>query len=131
MISGVRFFLAHTPGLVRHGSKPSRELRKYPALMDEINSHLRTYRQALSYPPNRAFLGSLYPDDLTDIERPWFHVDGDAPRRQPHGEMMPEDELYGLLKISDSFDLVWLEQGFTEVTREALSRHPLDRKSVV
>jgi betaine reductase len=125
VISGVRFFLAHTPGLVRHGSKPSRELRKYPALMDEINSHLRTYRQALSYPPNRAFLGSLYPDDLADIERPWFHVDGDAPRRQPHGEMMPEDELYGLLKISDSFDLVWLEQGFTEVTREVLSRHPL------
>ena len=72
VISGVRFFLAHTPGLVRHGSKPSRELRKYPALMDEINSHLRTYRQALSYPPNRAFLGSLYPDDLTDIERPWL-----------------------------------------------------------
>jgi len=26
------FFLAHTPGLVRHGSKPSREIAKRPEL---------------------------------------------------------------------------------------------------
>ncbi len=32
VIRGVRFFLAHTPGLVRYGSKPARELGKDPGL---------------------------------------------------------------------------------------------------
>ena len=36
VVRDVRFFLAHTPGLVRHGSKPSREIAKEPALWDTL-----------------------------------------------------------------------------------------------
>ena len=39
--------------------------------------------------------------------------------RLPHGEIMPEEELYGLLKLSDSFDLVNLEEGFAKQVRKA------------
>ena len=70
VIQGVRYFLAHTPGLVRYGSKPAREITKTPALLQEIIAHLRPYEDAAVYPPNRAFLGSIYPDDLRNIERP-------------------------------------------------------------
>jgi betaine reductase len=38
---------------------------------------------------------------------------------------MPEEELYGLLKVGDVFDLVWLEEGFARQAREALTGHPL------
>jgi len=124
-IQGVRYFLGHAPGLVRHGSKPSREIAHNPALLHDITGSLRSYDLAAAYPPNRAFLGGLYPDQLADMERPWFQWNGDGQRWFPYGEIMPEEELYGLLKAGDSFDLVWLEEGFAAKAREALARHPL------
>ena len=125
VVKGVRYFLAHAPGLVRHGSKPSREIRKAPGLVEDIDAHLRSYEEAVAYPPNRAFLGGVYPDRLAEMERPWHYTNGGGERRLPHGEIMPEEELYGLLKLSDSFDLVNLEEGFTKQVREALACHPL------
>ncbi|MDP3064771.1 MAG: glycine/sarcosine/betaine reductase complex component C subunit beta, partial [Chloroflexota bacterium] len=87
----------------------------------------------VAYPPNRAFLGAIYPDDLAGLAKPWWQTKGDPSstgrtRRMPHGEMMPEEEFYGLLKINDAFDLVWLEAEFLKSVREALSRHPLITK---
>jgi hypothetical protein len=125
VILGVRYFLAHTPGLVRHGSKPAREIAATPALLAAITAHLRRYADAVAYPPHRAFLGSLYPDDLPALPRPWFRITGAGERRQPHGEIMPEDEFYGLLRICDAFDLVWLEAGFVGEVRRALAGHAL------
>ena len=124
VMKGVRYFLAHAPGLVRHGSKPSREIRKAPRLVEDITAHLRSYDEAAAYAPNRAFLGGIYPDQLTEIERPWHSANGGGKRWLPHGEIMPEEELYGLLKLSDSFDLVHLEEGFAQQAREALGCHP-------
>ncbi len=126
MIRGARYFLAHTPGLVRYGSKPSREITKDPTLVQRISSRLRPYDAALTYPPNRAFLGGIYPDDLRNLERPWFLDSGQrGQRRQPHGEIMPEEEFYGLLKICDAFDLIWLETGFVRTVNPVLANHPL------
>ncbi|MBQ10199.1 MAG: glycine reductase [Planctomyces sp.] len=125
VIQGVRYQLGHAPGLVRHGSKPSREIEKDPGLLESITSHLRPYSEAVAYAPNRAFLGGLYPDDLADMARPWFPGNGESQRWLPHGEIMPEEELIGLLKISDAFELVWLEEGFTSRVRKMLADHPL------
>lgn len=38
---------------------------------------------------------------------------------------MPEEEFYGLLKISDAFDLIWLDDQFTTSVAAALASHPL------
>ena len=111
-LRGARFFLAHTPGLVRHGSKPSREVAKQPDLLPAIEARLRTYREAVCYPPVRALLGDLYPDALWDLPRPWHQAQGEAPRCGPHGELMPESEFYSLLGLCDPFGLVWLEEAF-------------------
>lgn len=54
VVKGVRYFLAHTPGLVRHGSKPAREIPKHPDLLARIRAHVRSYAAALTYPPNQA-----------------------------------------------------------------------------
>jgi len=90
-----------------------------------IGSHLRSYEAAVAYPPNRAFLGHIHPDALTSIPRPWFTSDGPGVRWGAHGELMPEEEFYGLLKICDVFELVRLEAGFIEAARTALAAHPL------
>jgi betaine reductase len=124
-----RNFLAHAPGLVRHGSKPARELVKMPGLVEWLPAHLRPYERALAYPPHHAFLGSLDPDALRERERPWFQATEPAARWQPHGELMPETELYGLLRVVDAFELVTLESAFTREVRRALSDHPLVGKA--
>src|SRR5919109_2401339 len=125
VICGVRFFLAHTPGLVRYGSKPSRDMAHDPAVTAAISTHLRRYEAAMAYPPNRAFLGHLHPDALASLSKPWFAHTTAGERWGPHGELMPEEEFYGLLKICDVFDLVKLEAGFVEEIRPALAAHRL------
>jgi betaine reductase len=129
VIRMARSFLAHVPGLVGHGSKPARELAATPGLAERLGAHLRPYAHALAYPPHRAFLGSLDPDALRAMARPWFVARDPAPRWQPHGELMPEAELYGLLRITDAFDLVALEATFTGEVRRALAGHPLLAKA--
>ena len=59
--------LAHAPDLVRHGSKPTRE-----NAADQIAPKLRSFEEALGYPPHQVFLGNLRPDELWGIERPWW-----------------------------------------------------------
>jgi glycine/sarcosine/betaine reductase complex component C subunit beta len=124
VIGGVRFFLAHTPGLVRYGSKPVRELAKDPGLMAMISAHLRPYEAAAAYPPNQAFLGSIFPDDLRGYGQPWFKITEGARRWGPHGEIMPEEEFYGIVKMADAFDLVWLDERFTRTIKDLLGTHP-------
>jgi hypothetical protein len=125
VIRGVRFFLAHTPGLVRYGSKPSRDIARDATIADAIAAHLRSYEAAVAYPPNRAFLGHIHPDTLAAMPQPWFTSTAPGTRWGAHGEIMPEEEFYGVLKICDAFDLVHLEAGFVEEARVALATHPL------
>ena len=125
VIRGVRFFLAHAPGLVQYGSKPSRDIARDPSVAEAIGRHLRSYEAAVAYPPNRAFLGQLHPDALAALPKPWFQQASAGERWGPHGEIMPEGEFYGLLKICDTFDLVRLAAGFVEEVRPALAAHPV------
>lgn len=125
VIRGVRFFLAHAPGLVRYGSKPSRDIARDPAVAAAITAHLRPYNDALAYAPNQVFLGHRHPDTLPSLPTPWFAHPLAAERWGKHGELMPEEEFYGLLKICDVFDLVSLEASFVEEVRAALRAHPL------
>ncbi len=125
VIKAVRYFLSHTPGLVTHGSKPAREIVREAAVSERIRERLRSFEDALSYPPNRVFLGSIYPDELKSLQRPWFAVRQDTERRQRHGEFMPEEEFYAVMKLCDLFGLLWLEEGFLGTARRALELHPL------
>ena len=125
VVSAVGLSLVHAPGLVRYGSKPYREITKHPDLLTEISAHLRGYEDAVVYPPNRAFLGDIYPDALKEIERPWFTVTGDAPRLQRDGDIVPEEEFYGLMKAFDQFDLVSLEESFTQEVKDQSGKEPV------
>lgn len=124
VISGVSAVLAHTPSLARHGSKPARELVRDPELEQAFLGSLRTYEQALAYPPHRAFVGELHPRDLP--ARPWTDAPPNGDSRYPAGgEIMPEEEFLGLLASMDEFNLVTLDPAFADRTTSALSNHPL------
>ncbi|MFN2530913.1 MAG: glycine/sarcosine/betaine reductase complex component C subunit beta [Pyrinomonadaceae bacterium] len=126
VIKAVSYALAHTPNLVRYGSKPERELRKEPQLIKQIGSQLRSFARARDYPPNQVFIGSTPPEWLWDVERPWWRAkDSGGSRFGPFGEIMPEAEFYGLLRFADEFDLVLLEKSFLQAASTQLRRHPL------
>jgi len=126
VLRGASFVLTHTPGLVRYGSKPYREIKKNEQLLDQISAHLRSYEEAVAYPPNQVFIGNMKPDALLDYERPWTTASVEqASRFSPWGEIVPEHEFYGWLKIVDEFDLVHLSERFVADIRPQLEGHPL------
>ncbi len=122
VISAASAVLAHTPGLARLGSKPSRELPRDTAVAGAFLDSLRTFEQAVAYPPHQAFLGALHPRDLP--ERPWVGAPPNgAARFAGVGELMPEEEFLGLMAAVDEFDLVKLAAADATVAR--LGAHPL------
>jgi len=124
VITAVANVLAHAPGLVRYGSKPSRDLARDPALGATIARHLRAYDDALAYPPNQAYVGGIDPDDLRTLARPWFATPvADAQRVGPFGDILEESELLALLRRCDRARLVYLdEETLASGTRGLLAR---------
>lgn len=126
VVKGVSYFLAHVPSMIRHGSKPSREIQKDPSFLSQILDHLLTFDQAVAYPPNQVFIGNGDPDDLRHMPTPWYQNPiPNASRWGAFGEIMPEEEFYGMIKICDEFELVLLEQGFLQEIASRLKDHPL------
>lgn len=129
VVKEVSYFLAHVPSLVRYGSKPSREIRRDSSLLPSILNHLRTFEQAVAYPPNQVFICNLEPDELRGIPSPWYKNPlPEASRWSEIGEIMPEEEFYGVMKICDDFQLLWLEEGFLKEASLQLRDHPLINK---
>ena len=125
VVRGCRFYLAHAPGLVRHGSKPQRDIARDPGVAAAIDAALRPFAAARDYPPNQVLLGTLDPVALAAMPRPWFAGPPPRDRRGPHGEIAPEEELLALMKAGDQFDLLALDRELVGPVREALARHPL------
>jgi betaine reductase len=96
--------LAHAPDLVRHGSKPARE-----DAAEQIAPALRTFDDALGYPPHQVFIGNLSPDALWQIERPWWRYPAEARREGPFGVVIDQEELYRRMAESDQFQLLHLD----------------------
>ena len=124
------YALAHVPNFVRYGSKPIRDLGS-PCnpdrhLEQQISSHLRSFADAVAYPPNQVFIGNLHPDQLNEVPQPWYaNPCQNASSQGPFGEIMPEAQLYAWFKIADDFDLVLLTPEFMELLAKEASAHPL------
>ncbi|MEX0755491.1 MAG: DUF5940 domain-containing protein [Actinomycetota bacterium] len=100
------FVLEHVPDLVRYGSKPWREQDRWP----ELFGALRSFEDAVAYPPNQVFVGALPPEDLWERPRTWWQhpVEGASPAG-PFGDVMEQDRFYELLAEVDQFELVRLK----------------------
>lgn len=127
VIKAVTYVLAHVPHLVRYGSKPIREGAKDPAVLGHIEEALRDFGAACSYGPHQVYIGNQRPEALADAAQPWHANPISGDRFGPFGEIIPETEFFGLMRIADTFGLLRLEHNFSLEARERLLNHPLVR----
>ncbi len=124
VVRAASLVLAHTPGLARHGSKPMRTLAGDTELTGRFLASLRSFDEAVGYPPYQAFLGGCHPRDLPP--RPWVgRLHPGAERFAPFGELMPEEEFLGLMAAVDEFGLAVLTPEVAERAAKRLAEHPL------
>lgn len=129
VIKGTSYILAHTPEMVLYnGTTQTTERTVNPdsEYLKELPKRLRSYEEAVAYYPNQVYIGNITPEELAQIEMPWYDkpVEG-AERFGPFGEIMPNDEFLLMMQISDEFDLVKLEAGFAEKAKPALADNPV------
>ncbi|SMP51996.1 glycine/sarcosine/betaine reductase complex component C subunit beta [Anoxynatronum buryatiense] len=134
VIKGTGYVLVHTPDIMHHhGTTQSLERAAHPdsEYLKSLNDHTRSYEDVVAYAPNQTYIGNLHPEELRNVPTPWFQNGlENAQRVGTFGEIMPQDEFYGLMKISDAFDLVSLEEGFLKKAKEKLEAHPLFKEDV-
>lgn len=135
VVKGSSYVLLHAEDMVIHnGTTQSTERVTNPEseYLKKLPEHLRTFEEAVNYLPNQVYIGNKTPEDLEEVEKPWFDkpLEG-ADRFGKYGEIMPEDEFIGLIKIVDVFDLVKLTEDFTETVKAKLDKHPLINDDLV
>lgn len=129
VIKGTAYALIYTPSLLVHmGTTQTGEKHTNPnsEYLKQVPQHLRSYEECINYAPNQVFIGNQRPEFLKTVPMPWWQnpMTG-ATREGKYGEIMPEDEFIGMIKMSDSFDLVLLEEGFYAEISAKLAQHPL------
>ena len=127
VITWASYVLVHTPDMViANGSTQTTERIVNPGseYLQQLPKHIRSYESALSYPPNRCYIGDITPAELGAMEQPTENGIENAERFQI-GEIMPEDEFYLLIQACDSFDLVFLEGNFVKPQRKSFQSTPM------
>ena len=131
VLKGTSYVLVHAPDMIiQNGTTQTTEKALNPdsEYLKEIPKHIRKYEEVLNYLPNQVYIGNKRPEDLKAVPQPWSDADkylSGAERDGKYGEIMPEHEFIGLMKICDAFDLVYLNKEFTESVKSDLEKHPL------
>lgn len=129
------YVLVHTPDMIVHnGTTQTVEKLNNPEseYLKKIKDHIRPFEEVVKYEPNQAYIGNMTPAELKEKGMPWYdNSPEDGSRFGKFGEIMPQDEFIGMIKMSDVFDLVLLEKAFTTDVKEKLAEHPLfDEKEI-
>ncbi|MGX7025219.1 glycine/sarcosine/betaine reductase complex component C subunit beta [Vagococcus hydrophili] len=128
VLKGSSYVLVHTPDMIEHnGTTQTTEKITNPDsdYLKTLYDNMRTYDEVLNYAPNQTFIGNMNYSELKEMEQPWVNQPVEGKRFSDKGEIMPELEFYGLMQISDVFELVHLEESFAEKVKTALSEHQL------
>lgn len=129
VVKGSSYILAHAPDMVIHNGTTQiseKKINPQSEYLKKLPNHLRTFKEVVNYIPNQVYIGNYNPDELRKYKQPWYDKDIiEGKRNGKFGEIMPQDEFIGLMKIVDSFDLVLLSKEFTTMVKEKLGNHPL------
>jgi glycine/sarcosine/betaine reductase complex component C subunit beta len=135
VVKGSAYVLVHAPDMVLHnGTTQTTERQLHPDsdYLKALPKHLRSFEDAVNYMPNQVYIGNKKPADLKKIEQPWYDKGAEgASEDGKFGEIMPQDEFIGLIKIVDVFDLVLLSKEFTTEIKAKLEKHPLIREDLL
>ncbi|HSE81589.1 MAG TPA: glycine/sarcosine/betaine reductase complex component C subunit beta [Gaiellaceae bacterium] len=109
-VHGCSLVLAHAPDLVRHGSKPTRELAAdSDGLLASLTGALRSYDDVIGYPPHQVLIGEIRPEALWEVDRPWWEHAVEPRAEGPYGVIVDQSELYRRMQESDAFGLLKLD----------------------
>lgn len=131
VIKGTSYVLVHAPDMImQNGTTQTTERALNPdsEYLKEAPKHIRKFDEVVNYLPNQVYIGNKTPDDLRAVPQPWSDPDKyltNASRVGKYGEIMPENEFIGLMKICDAFELVYLNKEFTESVKEELKKNPV------
>jgi len=95
VVKGTSFVLVHTPNIMTEAGTTN----KNTEFLQRAPEFVRSYEQCVGYPPNQVFIGNMDPEELENIPQPWYEHLTEAKRFGKFGEIMPEDEFYGLMQI--------------------------------
>ncbi|MFV0364740.1 MAG: glycine/sarcosine/betaine reductase complex component C subunit beta [Suipraeoptans sp.] len=135
VIKGSSYVLVHTPDMVVHnGTTQTTERIVNPdsEYLKEVPKHLRSFEDAVNYWPNQTYIGNVHPDELREVELPWWDKKKEGASRYGHfGEIMPQEEFLLLVQASDMFEVVRLEKGFVSKYRDAFAKNPIISDDIV
>ena len=135
VIKGAGYVLVHTPDMVLYnGTTQTTERIVNPEseYLKEVPQHLRSYEEAVSYWPNQTYIGNVHPDELAEVEFPWYDKKKeDAKRYGKYGEIMPEEEFLFLVQASDMFEVVKLDKEFVAEYRLKFAENPIITADIV
>ncbi len=116
VIKGAAYNLFHAPEMLIHqGTTQTSEMRTNPGSdhLKKLASALRGFDDVVQYPANQVYIGNMTPAELEATPTPWYANPIPAASRVGRfGGIYSEDELIGLMKVVDIFDLVMLEDTF-------------------
>ncbi len=135
VLKGAGYILCHAPEMVlNNGTTQTTERAINPdsEYLKAVPKHLRSFDEVVSYMPNQVYIGNMTPEELSKYDQPWHDKKAEnASRDGKFGEIIPQDEFIGLMKIVDAFDLVKLSKEFTEDVKEKLGKHPGMREELI
>ena len=135
VIKGSSYILINAPDMIIHNGTTQtteRLLNPESEYLKSLPNHIRNFEEVVGYLPNQIYIGNHKPEELRAMEQPWHDKETPGGSREGRfGEIMPQDEFIGLIKIVDVFDLVKLTKEFTQDVKNKLKSHPLLKDDVV
>ncbi|MDO5734067.1 MAG: glycine/sarcosine/betaine reductase complex component C subunit beta [Eubacteriales bacterium] len=129
VIKGSAYVLAHVPEMVIYNGTTQtteRVVNPESEYLKEIRKHLRKYEDVLAYAPNQCYIGGITPEELKEVEFPWYDKQIETNGRyNKFGEIMPEEEFLLLMQVVDEFDLVFLDKEFVAKVRPQFEKWEL------
>lgn len=135
VIKGASYVLVHTPDMVFYnGTTQTTEKIVNPEsdYLKELPKHIRSYEDAVSYWPNQTYIGNAHPDELAEVEFPFYDKKKEgAERFGKYGEIMPQEEFLFLVQASDMFEVVRLDKDFVAKYKDAFAKNPIISEDIV
>jgi betaine reductase len=92
---------------------------------------LRTYPEAVRYPPNQTYIGNLSPQDLASLSLPWHNFQEKQDNKElhhgPFGPILPQEFFYNVLKSADVLTppLIDLSAEYQTELSSEIAGHPV------
>lgn len=123
VIKAVSYILVHaTNTMLKLGSTIVQSEKKgmESEYIKTLKENLRSFEDVLNYAPNQVFIGNMSPWELKEIKQPWYENPISGKNDGQFGEIIDEFEFFALLKLCDRFNLVEINQEYSENLREIM-----------